>query len=252
MNRVQRRGGVLFFVLLALYLSVCLPAFAGGLAAGTAAAADTPTAGFARAYANSCLVTAANLIVQGLVSVPAGFALSKCLPRRTAGKLRLLCALLMLLPQQALLLPQYLLLDACGLLGRLAGVVLMSAFQPFLVLLFWFGFEQIDTSLLEAAACEGATARQLARFVCLPLLGPYLIAGGLVSAAESWNLLEQPMTFLQADTQPLLGTYFLRAPAGAAAWQGLAAALPMLLLFAAAVKAGPDFGAPAERRKDAQ
>ena len=33
---------------------------------------------------------------------------------------------------------------------------------------------------------------------------------------------------------------------------GLAAALPMLLLFAAAVKAGPDFGAPAERRKDAQ
>lgn len=59
------------------------------------------------------------------------------------------------------------------------------------------------------------------------------------------------MTFLQADTQPLLGTYFLRAPAGTAAWQGLAAALPMLLLFAAAVKAGPGFGAPAERGKDA-
>ena len=139
-----------------------------------------------------------------------------------------LCLLLMLLPQQALLLPQYLVLDALHLLDRLGGLVLLSAFQPFLVLLYWAGFRQIETSLLEAAACEGATGPQIFRHICLPLLTPYLLAGSLLSVAESWSMLEQPMTFLQADTQPVLSTYFLQA---ANLRQTALAAVPMLLFF---------------------
>ena len=71
-------------------------------------------------------------------------------------------------------------------------------------------------------------APQIFRHICLPLLTPYLLAGSLLSVAESWAMLEQPLTFLQADTQPVLSTYFLQA---ANLRQTALAAVPMLLFF---------------------
>lgn len=200
-----------------------------------AMAGDAP--GFWQAFRNTALVAAGNLAVQWVVAVPAGLALSKLLPRRVARRILWLCVLLMLLPQQALILPQYLLLDRLHLLNRLGGLVLMSAFQPFLVLFYWFGTEQIETSLLEAAVCEGATTAQCFFRIYLPLLAPFLLAGGLLSAAESWNMLEQPMTFLQAGSQDLLSTYFLHQPQtvpALTALQALLSAFPLLLVFAVA------------------
>ena len=208
MHRISLKKA-LFFLLLALYLFPCLALFSFLWEAAPAAAeADSGplTAAFLLAYRNSCLLAAANLLLQWLVNVPAGLALAKLLPPRAANRVLALCLLLMLLPQQALLLPQYLVLDALHLLYRLGGLVLLSAFQPFLVLLYWAGFRQIETSLLE----------------------PYLLAGSLLSVAESWAMLEQPLTFLQADTQPVLSTYFLQA---ANLRQTALAAVPMLLFF---------------------
>lgn len=190
------------------------------------------------AYLNTIFLAAGNLLLQWLVNLPAGLALSKMLPPRIARKLLYLCLLLMLLPQQALILPQYLLLDRMHLLHHAGGVVLMSAFQPFLVLLFWFGSEQIHSSLFEAAICEGASTRQCFFRIYIPLLSPYILAGSLLSVAESWNMLEQPMTFLQTDSQMVLSTYFLQQ-AGAdpivTAMQALLSVLPLLLVFAFAV-----------------
>ena len=60
------------------------------------------------------------------------------------------------------------------------------------------------------------------------MLTPYLLAGSLLSVAESWAMLEQPLTFLQADTQPVLSTYFLQT---ANLRQTALAAVPMLLFF---------------------
>lgn len=116
--------------------------------------------------------------------------------------------------------------------------VLMSAFQPFLVLLFWFGSEQIHSSLFEAAICEGASTRQCFFRIYIPLLSPYILAGSLLSVVESWNMLEQPMTFLQTDSQMVLSTYFLQQTGASpivTATQALVSVLPLLLVFAFAV-----------------
>ena len=170
--------------------------------------------------------------------IPAGLALSKMLPQHIARKVLYLCLLLMFLPQQALILPQYLLLDRMHLLHHAGGVVLMSAFQPFLVLIFWFGSEQIHPSLFEAAICEGASTRQCFFRIYIPMLSPYILAGSLLSVAESWNMLEQPMTFLQTDSQLVLSTYFLQqigADPSVTAIQALLSVFPLLLVFAFAV-----------------
>ena len=68
-----------------------------------------------------------------------------------------------LLPQQALMLPQYLILQQLGLLDTLAGLLLVTAFQPWMVLLFWFGASRLDGELFDAAACDGAAGATFAR-----------------------------------------------------------------------------------------
>lgn len=197
-----------------------------------------PETSYWASYLNTILLAVGNLLLQWLVNLPAGLALSKMLPHHTARKLLYLCLLLMLLPQQALILPQYLLLDRIHLLHHAGGVVLMSAFQPILVLLFWFGSEQIHSSLFEAAICEGASTRQCFFRIYIPLLFPYILAGSLLSVVESWNMLEQPLTFLQTDSQMVLSTYFLQqtgADPVVTAIQALLSVLPLLLVFAFAV-----------------
>lgn len=193
---------------------------------------------FWAAYLNTIILAVGNLLLQWLVNIPAGLALSKMLPQHIARKVLYLCLLLMFLPQQALILPQYLLLDRMHLLHHAGGVVLMSAFQPFLVLIFWFGSEKIHPSLFEAAICEGASTRQCFFRIYIPMLSPYILAGSLLSVAESWNMLEQPMTFLQTDSQLVLSTYFLQqigADPSVTAIQALLSVFPLLLVFAFAV-----------------
>lgn len=70
------------------------------------------------------------------------------------------------------------------------------------------------------------------------MLSPYILAGSLLSVAESWNMLEQPMTFLQTDSQLVLSTYFLQqigADPSVTAIQALLSVFPLLLVFAFAV-----------------
>lgn len=110
----------------------------------------------------------------------------------------LTCVFFLLLPQQALMLPQYLVLMNIGWLDSLKGLLIMTAFQPWMILLFWFAAKGIDSSLFDAAICDGASNWVLFGKIYVPIVRPYVTVAAFLSIAESWNLLEQPMTFLQS------------------------------------------------------
>lgn len=110
-----------------------------------------------------CIAVPLNLALGVLLAVPAGYVLARGVSRRTRRICLALCGLLMLLPQQALMLPQYLILQQLGLLDTLAGLLLVTAFQPWMVLLFWFGASRLDGELFDAAACDGAAGATFAR-----------------------------------------------------------------------------------------
>ena len=70
--------------------------------------------------------------------------------------------------------------------------------QPWMILLFWFAAKRIDSSLFDSAICDGASNWVLFRKIYAPIVRPYVLMTAFLSVAESWNLLEQPMTFLQS------------------------------------------------------
>lgn len=161
---------------------------------------------FLRAYGNNLWLCCCILPLQLGIGVLSGWGLARY---RFFGRGVVLtgCALLMLLPAQALLLPQYLLLRALGLLDNLWGILLLRAFSPLGTMLFWAGFSGLPRPMLDAAALEGAGPLDTLWRIALPLCKRELAAFLLLGLAEEWSILEQPMAFLRSPARYPLSLY---------------------------------------------
>ena len=188
---------------------------------------------FARAWGNSALVCLGSLAGQLLTGIPGAWGLARY---RFPGRRALLvcCALLVLVPAQAMVLPQYLLLQKLGLLDSLWALILPGAFSPLGTLLLWRGFSALPRELVETARDAGAGLFGVLGRVALPLCRRELAAFFLLSLADSWNQLEQPMAFVRTESlYPLsvwLSTGAWQDPALLAA-QCLLSLLPLALAF---------------------
>lgn len=153
---------------------------------------------FVCAYKNTLLLAGAGVLIQIVIALPASYAIARIQSPKAQTFFLLTCVFCLLLPQQALMLPQYLVLMNIGWLNSLKGLLIMTAFQPWMILLFWFAAKRIDSSLFDSAICDGASNWVLFRKIYAPIVRPYVLMAAFLSVAESWNLLEQPMTFLQS------------------------------------------------------
>lgn len=188
--------------------------------------------------ANSAFIAAGTALGQALVAPPAAWVLARAsFPGR-----RLLIALyglLLVLPFQALLLPNYLALRALGIDNTLWAVVAPGVFSAFPLLVMVVAFRALPHNLLDSARLDGAGEGAVFLRLGLPLASPGVFAALLLGFFESWNAVEQPAAFLE---DPALWPIALFAPAStpeAAALMGAAAvlaAVPGLLLFIAGLR----------------
>lgn len=190
---------------------------------------DSPE--FFTMFWNSVTITAGILLGQFAIAVPAAWGLAKLhLPRKLGN----LYMVLMLLPFQVLMYPEYLVLKSLGILNTLWAVILPGVFSAYPVFLLTRFFGAIPEEILEAARLDGAGEWQIFRYIALPLGLPGLLSVGILSFLDAWNLIEQPMTFLKNRALwPL--SLFLPETTLTDAGLGFAAALlmliPALLLF---------------------
>ena len=186
---------------------------------------DSP--GFFTMFWNSVVISLGTLMGQLLFAAPAAWALAKL--RLPGGKkLGSLYMVLMLLPFQVLMYPEYLVLRALGLLDTLWAVILPGIFSAYPVFLLNRFFSAIPDEILEAARLDGASEWQIFRYMALPLGLPGLTSVAILVFLDSWNMLEQPMTFLKNRALwPL--SLFLPETTLADVGLGFAAALLMLL-----------------------
>lgn len=190
---------------------------------------DSPE--FFTMFWNSVTITAGILLGQFAIAVPAAWGLAKLHLLRKLGDLYMV---LMLLPFQVLMYPEYLVLKSLGLLNTLWAVILPGVFSAYPVFLLTRFFGAIPEEILEAARLDGAGEWQIFRYIALPLGLPGLLSVGILSFLDAWNLIEQPMTFLKNRALwPL--SLFLPETTLTDAGLGFAAALlmliPALLLF---------------------
>lgn len=161
---------------------------------------------FYHLFWNSVGMTAAVLAGQLLVGTTSAWAFGAF---RFRGRSVLfgLYIVLLLLPFQVMLLPQYLALQQTRLYGTKAGVILPLVFSTFPVFVMYQGFAQISREIIESARLDGASEWQVFVRIGLPLGKSGIQSAVVLSFLECWNLVEQPMAFLTEQQDWPLSLY---------------------------------------------
>lgn len=192
---------------------------------------DSP--GFFPMFWNSVAISLGILLGQLIVDVPAAWALAR-LPLRGKKGLLTLYIVLMLMPFQVMMFPQYLVLRDLHLLDTLGSVILPAVFSTFPVFLLHRFFLAIPQEILEAARLDGAGEMRIFCQIALPLGTPGILAAAILSFLDSWNMIEQPMTYLKTKSLWPLSLFLPNITLGDMG-MGFGAALvmliPALLLF---------------------
>ena len=165
---------------------------------------DTPQ--FFAMFWNSCIQVFPQLLGQLCFGTPAAWALSRLRFRGRRFWMGLYI-LLMLLPFQVTMVPNYLVLNRLGLLDTHWALILPGCFSAFSVFVMARGFDAVPHALLEAAALDGAGPFRTFWHIGLPLGMPGILSALVLAFLESWNAIEQPMTFLKDPARWPLSLY---------------------------------------------
>ena len=152
---------------------------------------------------NSIIYVAPIVVVQLGIATLAAYGFS-----RYDGKLKraifFAYIIMMLMPYQVTLVPNFLVSKALGIYGSRWSIWLPGFFSPFAVYLLTKFMRRIPTEVLEAASIDGADEWYIFSRINMPLC-----KGGIASIAilvffDYWNMVEQPLILLgDPDLHPL-------------------------------------------------
>lgn len=136
---------------------------------------------------NTLIMAAGVMILQLVVAVLAAYALVR-FHTRTGHVLLLGGTVAVLVPAQALLVPEFLVISHLGWLNTYTGLMVpqLSGCAVALLLLRQY-VKSIPDSLSEAAMLDGANSWQTLWHVMLPLLRPALAVVGILVFVNTWN-----------------------------------------------------------------
>ncbi|HBA49258.1 MAG TPA: carbohydrate ABC transporter permease [Lachnospiraceae bacterium] len=152
---------------------------------------------------NSVILVAPIVIFQLIVASLASYGFA-----RYRGKIReiifFMYIILMLMPYQVTLVPNYLVSDWLNLLDTNWAIWLPGIMSPFAVFLLTKFMRRIPESVMEAAQIDGAGEWQIYRRICLPLCRGAICSAAILVFIDYWNMVEQPLILLtDAETHPL-------------------------------------------------
>ncbi|WP_374017394.1 carbohydrate ABC transporter permease [Paenibacillus thiaminolyticus] len=182
---------------------------------------------------NSVLMVVPIILGQVVVATLAAFALGKL---RFPGRdpLFFLYLITMIMPFQVTLVPNYIMADRLGLLNHPSSIILPGIFGAFGVFLLRQFMLHIHSAYMEAAKIDGAGYIRIFFSIVLPMVKPGIAALVVLLFADYWNMVEQPLIFLQDPALQPLSVFLSRIQEEALGVSFAASVVymvPMLLLF---------------------
>lgn len=162
---------------------------------------------------NSILITVPIVLGQTIVSTLAAYAFAK-FNFKGRNVLFFVYIVVMLMPFQVTLVPNYIIADKLGLLNHYASIIFPGIFGTFGVFLLKQYMEQIPDSYLEAAKVEGAGQLYIFLKIIVPMSRTGIAAMAILVFVDNWNMVEQPLIFLQDAAKQPLSLYLSKIIAG--------------------------------------
>ncbi|MGQ7886232.1 carbohydrate ABC transporter permease [Paenibacillus sp. WC2504] len=181
---------------------------------------------------NSVFMVVPIIAGQTLVASLAAYAFSK-LRFRGREPLFLVYVFTMLMPFQVTLVPNYMMADKLGLLNSPSAIILPGIFAAFGVFMLRQFMLEIPYAYMEAAKIDGAGHLRIFYTIIVPMITPGLAALILLLFVDYWNMVEQPIVFLEDPFKQPLSVYLSRISGepGIAFAASVLYMAPMVLLF---------------------
>lgn len=159
---------------------------------------------------NSLIYAVVITIVQLIVIIPCAFGFSQA---QFKGKSALFVfyIVLMMMPLQVTILPNYIGLRDMGLIDTPLAIILPAIFSPFGVVVMHQYMKSIDGSVIEAMRLETNSVIRIMLTAVVPQLRVCIFAVVLFVFADCWNMVEQPMLFLKTDSLKTLSVFITNA-----------------------------------------
>jgi len=116
----------------------------------------------------------------------------------------------MLMPLQAVLVPNYIIAAIFGIQKSYLAIILPGVFSPFAVFLVRQSMKAIPTAYFEAAKIDGAGNWYILFHVLIPQLKSTVAALCMLTFIEYWNLVEQAVIFIDDYRLEPLSIYLSR------------------------------------------
>ncbi|MCD7731466.1 MAG: carbohydrate ABC transporter permease [Oscillospiraceae bacterium] len=182
---------------------------------------------------NSVILVVPIVIFQLIIAAFAAYGFAR-LKGRLKEIIFFVYIIVMLMPYQVTLVPNYLVSDKLGILNTRWAIILPAIFTPFSVFLLTKIMRRIPIALIEAAKLDGAGEMQIFRYIALPLCKSVMYSVVILVFIDYWNMVEQPLILLSDTSLYPLSVFLSQINSGEI---GLAFAvasiymIPTLLMF---------------------
>lgn len=162
---------------------------------------------------NSVILVGPIVLFQLLVAAGASYGFT-----RYRGRIKeiifFVYIILMLMPYQVTLVPNYLVADWLHILDTNWAIWLPGIFSPFSVYLLTKYMRRIPTSVMEAAQIDGAGEWQIFRRICMPLCKGAMCSIAILIFIDYWNMVEQPLILLADQEKHPLSVFLSKINSG--------------------------------------
>lgn len=160
---------------------------------------------FGRFVVNGLLVAGIGTLATVAIATLSAYAFAR-LRFRFSRHLFMLFIGVMLLPQEVLLIPQFMLIRTLGLMDSYAGLILPAAFNTFGVFLLRQFVLGIPIEFEEAAVLDGCSRHRIVWHIIIPMLKPAMAVLAVFAFIGYWNSFLWPLvitTSTSMSTVPL-------------------------------------------------
>ena len=152
---------------------------------------------------NSVILTLPIVAGQVLIASFASYGFFKC-RSRMKNVIFFLYIILMLMPYQVTLVPNFLVSEALGILSTRWAIILPGLFTPLSVFILTKSMRRIPPAVIESARLDGAGELSVFFKICLPTCSSALYSVIILTFIDNWNMVEQVLVLLgDSDKQPL-------------------------------------------------
>lgn len=188
---------------------------------------------FLRMFWNSVFLVFPIVIFQTIISSAAAFVFAK-IKFRGRDLLFFIYIIIMMMPFQVTLVPNYLVLDKLGILNNYLSIILPGIFGAFGVFLLRQFMVSIPNEYIEAGVVDGCSLVQIFFKIILPQSKGGIASLAILSFIDNWNMVEQPLIFLKDMNKFPLSIYLSEinnSELGIAFAASVIYMIPALLIF---------------------